>query len=405
MNKITTILIPLLIIAMVSSPVMAATYTPAQVLSTIQPYMKSAYAINPTSPMKQSQDMLGQVYIYKLPTNPVVYVFTSSGAIDCDGQATIHCTGTTDPLYQGQTSFTQSDGKPLNAELLPWYVLPETPNPIFDYATRNIYGGEAGVVLYNGRMEFGVFGDERGRDGGNSAGLAIGEISYAMASALGIDPDPAYGGIESGVIYIVFTTKDNVVVPIESHTAADTKGQSAVDKMMTQLNPTVTPTPTPTPTPAPITNLLKNPGFESGSTRPYNWWLATMYSNAPTWSTVHHSGNKSVRVYISGTTNKISGDIVSDHLPSTSYKTYNLSAWGKGSSLGGNAPAVRLAEYDVNHGWLRNTPVYFPKGTYGWTKKQRTITTGADTAYVSVYANIYNGYGTFWVDDITLKAS
>ncbi len=203
MNKITTILISLLIIAMVSLPVMAATYTPAQVLSTIQPYMKPEYAINPGNPMETS-DGGGQIYIYKLPTNPVAYVYTSSGAIDCDGQATIHCTGTTDPAYQGQTSFTQSDGKPLNAELLPWYVLPETPNPVFDYTTRDIHGGEAGVVLYNGKMEYGVFGDERGRDDGNSAGLAIGEISYAMASALGINPDPENGGIEKGVTYIVF---------------------------------------------------------------------------------------------------------------------------------------------------------------------------------------------------------
>jgi hypothetical protein len=270
MNKITTILISLLIIAMVSLPVMAATYTPAQVLSTIQPYMKAAYAINPDSPMKQSQDMKGQVYIYKLPTNPVVYVYTSSGAIDCDGQATLKCTGTTDPLYQGQTSFTQSDGKPLNAELLPWYVLPETPNPIFDYAKRDIYGGEAGVVLYKGKMEYGVFGDERGRDAGNSKGLAIGEVSYAMASSLGIDPDPANGGIESGVTYIIFTTKANVVVPIESHAAADTKGKSALETMMSQLGDVATLDPTPTLTPQ-VTNPSANPAIilnDNGRVRP-----------------------------------------------------------------------------------------------------------------------------------------
>ncbi len=400
MNKNICLVLIVAVLSVIPTIAVAATYTPTQIMSAIKPYMISSNAINQGSPMQTSYGG-GQVYIYKLPTNPATYVYTSSGAIDCDGQATIHCTGTTDSLYQGQTSFTQSDGRPLNAELLPWYVLPETPNSIFDYANRKIYGGEAGLVLYNGKMEFGVFGDERGRDSGNSAGLAIGEISYSMASALGIDPDPDYGGIEIGVTYVVFTTEDNVIVPIENHMAAETKGQSALNKMMTQLSPAVTLT----PAPAPITNLLKNPGFESGSTRPNNWWLATMYSNTPILSTVHHSGNRSVKVYISGTTNKISGDAVSDHLPSTSYKIYNLSAWGKGYSLGGNAPAVRLAEYDVNHRWLRNTPVYFPKGTYGWTKKQRTIKTGVNTAYVSVYANIYNGYGTFWVDDVTLKAS
>ncbi len=233
---------------------MATAYTPAQVKSALQPYMTSQYAINPNTPMIQSQEMNGKVYIYKLPTNPAVYVFTSSAAIDCDGQATLKCTGTTDPQYQGQTSFTQSDGKPLNAELLPWYVLPETPNPIFDYAKRDIYGGEAGAVLYNNKMEYGIFGDERGRDDGNRAGLAIGEISYAMASSLDIDPDPANGGASSGVTYIIFTTKSNIVSPIENHAAADTKGQSALETMMSQLGtpvvtPTVTPKATPTVTP------------------------------------------------------------------------------------------------------------------------------------------------------------
>jgi hypothetical protein len=263
MNRnINLVLIVIVVLAAIPASAAANTYTPAQIMTAIQPYMISSNAINPSSPMKQSQDMRGQIYIYELPTNPVAYVYTSSGAIDCDGQATLKCTGTTDPLYQGQTSFTQSDGKPLNAELLPWYVLPETPNPIFDYANRNIYGGEAGIVLYNSKMEYGVFGDERGRDEGNSAGLAIGEVSYAMANSLGFNPDPENGGVESGVTYIVFTTKANVVVPIESHTAAEIKGQSALETMMSQLGavetPTATPTitstvtPTPEPTPASI---------------------------------------------------------------------------------------------------------------------------------------------------------
>ena len=390
-KKIAKILMSLLIIVIVSLPVMAATYTPAQVLSAIQPYMKPAYAINPTSPMKQSQDMLGQVYIYKLPTNPVVYVFTSSGAIDCDGQATIHCTGTTDPAYQGQTSFTQSNGEPLNAELLPWYVLPETPNPIFDYATRDIHGGEAGVVLYNGKMEYGVFGDERGRDSGNSAGLAIGEVSYAMASVLGINPDPENGGIEKDVTYIVFTTNTNVVSPIESHSAAHTKCQSALDKMMTQLKPP--------------SNLVANSGFETGNTTPTSWTFVTKNGITPAWSTTHNTGNKSVRIAVSGTTNKISGDVWSSYITSTSGKQYNFSAWGKATGAGGNnGPTVRIAEYNKNRTYLRQTILIFPKGNYSWTKLQKTFTTGANTNYVRVYANIYNGYGMFWVDDLSLTA-
>lgn len=213
----------------------AVKYSPAEVMSAIQPHLTAANVINPTTPMIQSQEMNGKVNIYQLPTNPFVYVYTSSASIDCDGQATLKCTGSTDPYYQGQTSFTQSDGKPLNAELLPWYVLPETPNPIFDYTKLDISGGEAGLVIYNGNMEFGVFGDERGRDDGNREGRAIGEISYAMAESVGIDPDPENGGTESGVTYLVFTGQENVVTPIESHDQADISGQSALEIMMDQL--------------------------------------------------------------------------------------------------------------------------------------------------------------------------
>src|SRR5574340_993829 len=115
----------------------------------------------------------GSCHIYTNPnnvSNKTVYDIIKrhqSGQSNANivwGRTSLHCTGTTDSLYQGQTSFTLSDGRPLTAELLPWYVLPETPNSIFDYANRKIYGGEVGLVLYNGKMEFGVFGDERGRD-------------------------------------------------------------------------------------------------------------------------------------------------------------------------------------------------------------------------------------------------
>jgi hypothetical protein len=45
----------------------------------------------------------------------------------------------------------------------------------------------------------------------------IGEASYAMASALGIDPDPSTGGVDGGVAYIAFTGASAIVDPIEDH--------------------------------------------------------------------------------------------------------------------------------------------------------------------------------------------
>lgn len=246
MRNITCLL---LIVTILSVPMTAsAAIDTAQIMNTVNKYMTPQYAINPTKPMVNEQTNAANIYIYKLPTNPVVYVFTSSAAIDCDGQASSLCNN--DPTNLGQTSFTQNNGKPLAPATLPWYILPETPNPIFDYAKLGIQGGQAGLVLYNNKMEYGIFGDERGRDVGNFAGTAIGEVSYAMAVSLGIPPNPDTGGVDNGVTYIVFTSKANVVSPIESHAAADTIGTSALNIMMSQLGtPVVTPTPSVTPTP------------------------------------------------------------------------------------------------------------------------------------------------------------
>jgi hypothetical protein len=69
------------------------------------------------------------------------------------------------------------------------------------------------AVVYAGRVEYGVVGDH-----GPSA--IIGEASYAMAVALGINPDPSTGGTSSGVTYIGFTGEDAISKPIEDHDLA-----------------------------------------------------------------------------------------------------------------------------------------------------------------------------------------
>ena len=136
--------------------------------------------------------------------------------IDCDGQTTTECSHTTDPSYQSDTSFHQSDGQPLIAAKLPYVVIP-LPSDRFDYGKSNIKAGAVVLVLYGGKMSYGVFGDE-GPQG------IIGEASYAMAVSLGIDPNPASGGIDKGVTYIAFTGDAAVVSPIEDHQGAVTLG-------------------------------------------------------------------------------------------------------------------------------------------------------------------------------------
>ncbi|MFC0602673.1 glycoside hydrolase family 75 protein [Streptomyces palmae] len=134
--------------------------------------------------------------------------------IDCDGQPTAHCNSDTDPWFQDDTAFHQSDGKPLISDQLPYVVVP-SPSSIWDYRTAGIKGGGVVAVIYNGKVEYAVVGD-------TGPTKIIGEASYATAAALGIDPDPETGGTDSGVTYILF--KNSSVTPIESHSQAVSVG-------------------------------------------------------------------------------------------------------------------------------------------------------------------------------------
>ncbi|GAA2660920.1 glycoside hydrolase family 75 protein [Streptomyces vastus] len=135
--------------------------------------------------------------------------------IDCDGQRTSKCNEDTDPWYQDDTAFHQSDGKPLRADSLPYVVVPSSSN-IWNYSSAGIKGGAVVAVIYNNQVQYAVVGD-------TGPTKIIGEASYATAKALGINPDPENGGTDDGVTYILF--KNSKVTPIESHSAAVTLGE------------------------------------------------------------------------------------------------------------------------------------------------------------------------------------
>ncbi|MFB7916506.1 glycoside hydrolase family 75 protein [Streptomyces sp. NPDC056061] len=145
--------------------------------------------------------------------------------IDCDGQVTSACNKNTDPWFQDDTAFHTSDDKPLNAEKLPYVVVPSSSS-IWNYSSAGIKGGGIVAVIYNNKVEYAVVGD-------TGPSKIIGEASYATAEALGIDPDPETGGAESGVTYILF--KNSKASPIESHSAAVTAGE-ALAKQFIQNN-------------------------------------------------------------------------------------------------------------------------------------------------------------------------
>ncbi|MEU9387540.1 glycoside hydrolase family 75 protein [Streptomyces sp. NPDC048279] len=135
--------------------------------------------------------------------------------IDCDGQVTTHCNRTADPAFSAATAFQQSDGRQLNAETLPYVVVPG-PSSRWDYRASGIRGGAVAAVIYQDRVQYAVVGDTGPSD-------IIGEASYATAKGLGVDPDPLVGGVPSGVTYIVF--KDSEVKPIEDGEAAQVEGE------------------------------------------------------------------------------------------------------------------------------------------------------------------------------------
>ena len=152
------------------------------------------------------------------------FFWTADLATDCDGQTTNECNPNTDPSYTNQTSFTQSDGQPLIASVLPYVVIP-LPSSRFDYTSSDVRPGALAIVIYGGLMSYGVFGDVGPAD-------VIGGASYAMAQSLGIDPSPSTGGTSGPVTYIVFTGQGAVVSPIENHAGAVTLGGGLAQQLV-----------------------------------------------------------------------------------------------------------------------------------------------------------------------------
>ncbi|WP_412543989.1 glycoside hydrolase family 75 protein [Longispora sp. K20-0274] len=145
------------------------------------------------------------------------FVWKADLDVDCDGVQTSHCNHSTDPWYQNQTSFETSKGRSFTADVTHYFVIP-LPSSRFNYKNNGIKPGSVAAVIYNNKVVYAVFADE-------GPSNIIGEASYATAQALGINPDPANGGVDSGVTYIVFPGQ--VPSPVETNSAIDSKGAAA----------------------------------------------------------------------------------------------------------------------------------------------------------------------------------
>ena len=139
---------------------------------------------------------------------------------------------------------------------------------------------------------------------------------------------------------------------------------------------------------------------------PLNWAFVNQGANTPIWDSVSHSGSRSIKISIPGTTNVISGYPQSDLIDAQPLTTYTASVWGKTQNTGGsNTPAARVVELDANKNWIRQNNILpvFGKGTNDWAQRTVEFQTAANTRYLYVYANIWNGYGNFWMDDVVVR--
>ena len=115
-------------------------------------------------------------------------------AIDADGSPRAR---QIDPTGQTQTSLRYPDGRSVNAETVPYFVLPGG-----QYKHLGIKLGDIAAVRYNGKVAFAVFADVGPRH-------KLGEGSIALAQELGIPASPRTGGVRSGVEYLVFPGSGN----------------------------------------------------------------------------------------------------------------------------------------------------------------------------------------------------
>ncbi|MEU0443022.1 MULTISPECIES: glycoside hydrolase family 75 protein [unclassified Streptomyces] len=154
-------------------------------------------------------------------TRGAVY-FTADMDVDCDGQRTSKCNERTDPWYQPDTAYHDSADRPLRADRLPYVVIPG-PSRIWDHRRAGVQGGDVVAVVHGGRVRYAVVGDLGPKE-------IIGEASHAAARALGVDPDPARGGTDGPVTYVVFP--GSRVSPLESHAAAVRLGDRLARKFV-----------------------------------------------------------------------------------------------------------------------------------------------------------------------------
>lgn len=149
------------------------------------------------------------------------------------------------------------------------------------------------------------------------------------------------------------------------------------------------------------TNLLINPGFESGDTGWFKWQSGTGATFSS--SEVGRTGNAASIEYVTLESKKIA-QWMQDVLV-TPGKTYKISGWIKTSSIvtsGTGGVYIDVNWKDTNHKYLDSTSVMDPViGTTNWTYYEKDVIAPLNAVYGSPTLQIYDSSGKAWFDDIS----
>ena len=143
---------------------------------------------------------------HSFQTNPKAVLKLKGGELYFDSLLNLDTDGSVyyaqDGQGQNQTSLQNADGSPVDADTVPYFVLPEHGF----YQQFGIRLGDVAAVIYRDKIAFAVFADEYGHQ---HLEEQIGEGSIALHRQLGhetITPDGKLidEAIDGGVITIVF---------------------------------------------------------------------------------------------------------------------------------------------------------------------------------------------------------
>jgi len=140
--------------------------------------------------------------------------------------------------------------------------------------------------------------------------------------------------------------------------------------------------------------LIENNGFEQGKS---GWkfgrdWKIDDDAN---------DGDFSAMIYFAGPISKHSSELKSPKYSAFPESVYSLQFYAKSKFVLATAPALRVVELGHNDRWIRQHFVYIKNND--WQYKELNFKTGPLCRKVYIYANIWEGSGKAWFDDIQLK--